>query len=99
MPAEIAAGWPDLVGGRDPAEWKFDAPRGERLEQMVARVSGVLSDLRGLDGPVVIVTHGVTSRVLRCLALGRAPSELAALPGGQGVVHVIEAGTGRVLAP
>jgi probable phosphoglycerate mutase len=44
------------------------------------------------------VTHGLTSRVLRCLALGRPPEELGALPGGQGVVHVIEEGRARVLS-
>jgi broad specificity phosphatase PhoE len=50
-----------------------------------------------LTGPTVLITHGLTSRVLRCLALGRPESDLGALPGGQGVVHVVEAGRAHLL--
>ncbi|MGP1357079.1 histidine phosphatase family protein [Roseicyclus sp.] len=92
--AEVAAGWPDLTAGRTPEDWKFDAPGGEGLDALAARVGDVLA---GLTGPTILVTHGVTSRVLRCLALGRPLSELGALPCGQGVVHLIENGGARLL--
>jgi probable phosphoglycerate mutase len=98
-PAEIAAGWADRVAGRDPFEWKFDAPGGESLAEVTLRVSQVLAEIARLEGPTVVVTHGVTSRVLRCLALGRSPDTLGTLPGGQGVVHAIENGRARVMAP
>ena len=74
--------------------WKFRAPGGETLEQMTQRCRAVLAEL---TGPTVLVTHGVTSRLLRCLALGRLPETLGDLPGGQGVVHVIVAGKAQVL--
>ena len=45
----------------------------------------------------MIITHGVTSRLLRCMVLGRPLTDLAAVPGGQGVVHHVRAGLARVL--
>jgi glucosyl-3-phosphoglycerate phosphatase len=92
--AEVKAGWPDLTAGRAPEDWKFDAPGGERLDALAARVVDVLD---GLTGPTILFTHGMTSRVLRCLALGRPLSDLGALPCGQGVVHLIEKGAARLL--
>ena len=85
LPGEAAA---------DPHLWKFTAPGGERLEQMIARLNAFLDRL---DGPAVVVTHGLTSRVLRCLVLGLSPRDLAWLPGGQGVVHHLSGGRARVL--
>lgn len=82
--------------GADPHGWKFAAPGGEDRAAMAARCAAFLGDL---SGPSVIVTHGVTSRMLRCLALGLGPEALGRVPGGQGVVHVVEAGRARVLAP
>lgn len=81
--------------GDDPHLWKFSGPGCERLEDMAARLWGVLDKL---DGPAVIVTHGVTSRMLRCLATGRAPGALSDVPGGQGVVHHVHRGVARVLS-
>jgi len=92
---EIQRDWGFLIEGRDPFDWKFDAPGGESLADLAARARAVLD---GLAGPTVIVTHGLTSRVLRCLALGRSPADLGQVPGGQGVVHVVENGTARVLS-
>ena len=80
----------------DPHAWKFSGPGCESLDDMVARLHGFLA---GLDGPTVIVTHGVTSRVLRCLATGQPPSALSRLPGGQGVVHHVEKGQARMIPP
>jgi broad specificity phosphatase PhoE len=83
-----------LTEDRDPFSWKFDAPGGESLTDLAGRARAVLE---ALTGPTVLITHGVTSRVLRCLALGRPVSDLGALPGGQGVVHVVEAGRAHLL--
>lgn len=84
---EVAAGWPNIVRGRDPLDWKFDAPGGERLHAFEARIRAVLAEI---DRPTVIVTHGLTSRLLRCLASGRPAGAMGALAGGQGVVHVVD---------
>ncbi len=93
-PTEIAA----EKAGIDPTEdwhmWKFGAPGGETLDEMTVRCRAVLDDL---TKPTILVTHGVTSRLLRCLALGLSPEALGTLPGGQGVVHVVENGKARIL--
>ncbi len=81
---DIAATTPHVAQDTDPHLWKFSAPGGESLEDMVARCRSVLDRL---TGPTILVTHGVTSRVLRSLALGLPPECLSDLPGGQGVVH------------
>ena len=94
--SDIRDAHPDIAATRDPHLWKFDAPGGERLPDMVARCRAVLDALRR---PSVLVTHGVTSRLLRCLSLGLPPEALADLPGGQGVVHVVQDGRAHVLHP
>jgi probable phosphoglycerate mutase len=45
----------------------------------------------------VLVTHGVTSRLLRCIVLGRASADLSSVPGGQGVVHHLRDGSAAIL--
>ncbi|MEX3015104.1 histidine phosphatase family protein [Gymnodinialimonas hymeniacidonis] len=93
-PTEIAA----EVGGINPTEdwhmWKFGAPGGETLDDMTVRCQAVLD---ALTQPTILVTHGVTSRLLRCLALGLPPEALGTLPGGQGVVHAVENGKACIL--
>lgn len=91
---EIKASHPDLDHAEDPHAWKFQAPRGERIEQMKARLERFLENL---TGPSVIVTHGVTSRMLRCLVLGLDVSNMSLVPGGQGIVHHIKDGQAQVL--
>ena len=72
------------------------APEGETFDQMGTRAAAFLADL---TGPAVIVTHGITSRVLRTLALGWGLERLAEVPGGQGVIHRIRDGRHEELAP
>jgi probable phosphoglycerate mutase len=91
--ADIEARWP---GPPDEGLLAFydRAPQGEGLAAAAARLADFLS---GLDGPTVVVTHGLTSRLLRALALGLPPAAAEHLPGGQGVVHRIRAGRHEVL--
>ncbi|WP_375227552.1 histidine phosphatase family protein [Roseobacter sp. S98] len=65
------------------------APGGEGFAGLRARCAAFLDDLKG---PSVLVTHGMTSRMLRLILLNRDMSEMAALPGGQGVVYYLEQG-------
>ncbi|MGI3184153.1 histidine phosphatase family protein [Nioella aestuarii] len=92
---ELRAEYPDIARATDPHLWKFGAPGGETLGQMSARVQAVLE---GLTGPTVLVTHGVTSRLLRCIVLGIPVTDLASVPGGQGVVHHIRDGKAQILS-
>ena len=82
--AEIRERWPGFDDGG--WYWRFDAPGGERLAAMQARLAAVLAEI---DRPAVIVTHGITSKLLRGLVLGLADLAAAALEGGQGVVHEV----------
>lgn len=81
-----AAGLPD---GASFLDLYRAAPRGEPFEALLARVTAFLRDL---DGPTVVVTHGITSRFLRSAALGWGLDRLEELPGGQGVVHRVRDG-------
>jgi len=93
--ADIQATYPEIAADPDPHLWKFRAPGGESLSAMEARLRGFLADL---TGPAVLVTHGITSRLLRCLILGLPVTALSDVPGGQGVVHHLRGGVARVLA-
>ena len=96
---EIASGWPDLVSDADldPFGWQFQAPGGEAFEDISARALGFLHDL---TDPSIIVTHGITSRVMRAIWLGQGIDEIAGMPGGQGCVHHLsDAGQRTLHAP
>ncbi len=57
------------------------APGGEGFDALEARCRSFLGDL---TGPTVVVTHGITSRMLRTIVLGLGRSELGKIAGGQG---------------
>ena len=70
------------------------APGGEGLEALRARV---LDFLATLTGPSVLVTHGITSRMIRTLATGRDLDRFDELPGGQGIVFRVRDGEHEAL--
>ncbi|SEL03628.1 probable phosphoglycerate mutase [Roseovarius azorensis] len=89
---------PELAGAEDAdgvGLQGYDlAPGGEGLAALEARCRDFLRDR---STPMVIVTHGVTSRVLRLLLTGRPLSEIDRIGGGQGVVYHLAGGVQRVL--
>ena len=86
--AELMAETPALFDG-PPLAWYDHAPGGEGLEGLATRLHGFLS---GLTRPSVLVTHGITSRMLRCLAQSLPPEAFGQVSGGQGVVYRIAGG-------
>lgn len=70
-----------------PFEMFADAPGGEGIDGLQARLASFLADLRG---PAVLVSHGVAISVLRGLALGLDRAGMAALGNPQGVVIEIK---------
>jgi broad specificity phosphatase PhoE len=57
---------PDLFAGADGRwEWYFHSPDGESYDGFAARLAAFLADLG--PAPVIIVAHGVVTRVLRGL--------------------------------
>jgi broad specificity phosphatase PhoE len=49
-------------------EWYFQTPDGETYDGFAGRIAGWLAEAR--DGPVIAVSHGVVTRVLRGLYAG-----------------------------
>ena len=72
-----------------PLHWYDHAPGGEHFAGLQARVRAFLRDL---DGPALIVTHGVTLRMLRLEAMGLPLDRLAEMPVLQGAVHRVSRG-------
>lgn len=70
------------------------APGGEGFAALRSRCQSFLDDL---PGPAAIVTHGITSRMLRLILLNRDTSEMSRLAGGQGVVFSIMQGVQKQL--
>jgi broad specificity phosphatase PhoE len=91
---EIGRLWPRTMDDPHPFLWKFDAPGGERLAQMQARIADWLSEQRA---PVIVVTHGVTSQLLRGMLLGLDIPAMAGLEDRQGVVYRVSQAKGEEL--
>lgn len=73
------------------------APGGEGLAALEQRCLKVLHYLGARGQPAVLVTHGITSRMLRTLLMGRSRVELGQVGGGQGIVYALQAGVQRKL--
>ncbi|MGR3541804.1 MAG: histidine phosphatase family protein [Hasllibacter sp.] len=91
--AEVPAGLEGAAGDEGLALYA-GAPGGEGAARLRARCAAFLADL---DGPAVLVTHGIAGRMLRAVALGLGDDELDGLPGGQGVVQRVRGGAQETL--
>jgi broad specificity phosphatase PhoE len=72
-----------------------NAPGGEGFAALQTRCQDFLSDL---TGPAVLITHGITSRMLRATVLGLGLAGMAQMPGGQGVVYHLKDGVQKRLS-
>ena len=70
------------------------APGGEGFVALRARCQGFLDSL---DAPAVLVTHGITSRMLRVILQDLDIADLSRVEGGQGVVYHLSNGKSRRL--
>ena len=87
--AEIAARAPHLADSFEDLSWYDHAPGGEGIVALEARVSAFIV---ARTTPTIVVTHGITSRVMRCLLQGMPGDAYASLTGGQGVVYHVKDG-------
>lgn len=85
---ELGRGGPDL-------EAYADAPGGEGFTGLNARVTQFLETVQG---PSIVVSHGLWGQVMRGRVQGLDRSEMATLDNRQGVVYVLENGQETVLA-
>ncbi|WP_163886693.1 histidine phosphatase family protein [Aliiruegeria sabulilitoris] len=90
---EIVRLSPEMPATPNSYLWKFAAPGGERLEEMLVRLRDFLSDV---PAEAVVVTHGVASQLLRGCMMQLDLAAMAALDDPQGVVHSVTA-QGEVL--
>jgi len=70
------------------------APGGEGLTALRVRCEGFLREVKR---PSVLITHGITSRMLRLILTDQPNGRLRAMQGGQGVVFHLENGTQKRL--
>ena len=70
---EIVAGAPAIFAGEGRWEWYFRTPGGETYHGFAGRIAAWLADIP--DRPVIVVSHGVVTRVLRGLYAGLPPGE------------------------
>lgn len=93
--AEIARSVPHLFENDDSLIWYDHAPGGEGLDALYDRTGAFLAER---TAPCVLFTHGITSRMLRCHALGLEPGAFGDLPGGQGVIYHLTDGQQQCLS-
>jgi probable phosphoglycerate mutase len=92
---EVDRGWPP-VAGEGVLGFYARCPGGERLEAVAARAGAALA---AVEGPTVLVTHGITLRVLCALALGLAPGAAEGIVVPQGSLARLRDGGLTVLHP
>jgi probable phosphoglycerate mutase len=74
------------------------APGGEGFQALRRRCAAFLDDIARRGAPAVVVTHGITSRILRLILLDMDICEIADVEGGQGVVFHIKDGASTRLS-
>ena len=93
--AEVEAENPTTFGRTN---WAFDAPDGESLEAVTARVSSWLAELPPEpERRVIAVSHGITGRILRGLYAGLDRDRAATQDVPQDAVFLLQHGRiGRI---
>lgn len=94
--AELEAHAPGTTAARaaDALGWYTDVPGGEPEADVIARAQSFLDDL---NGPAIIISHGITTRYLRALWLGLPREEVPKLPGDHGCIYHLCDGVHRVI--
>ena len=70
------------------------APNGEGFAALEGRCRAFLEEL---TGPTVLITHGITSRMIRSILIGPAALAPSSVGGGQGVVYHLKDGAQSLL--
>src|SRR5882724_9493969 len=87
---EIQDGWPDEMRGATQTNWYFRAPGGERFADVERRMREWLAQI-GDNEHLIVVGHGVSSRVMRGIYAGLAPERALHLDVDRDAVFVLEA--------
>jgi broad specificity phosphatase PhoE len=89
---EVETRWPGSLDGSSRYDWYFRSPDGETLEALSTRLRAWLIDVELRNQPIVAVTHGVASRVLRGLYAGIPGDEALSLEVSRDAVFRLSGG-------
>jgi len=78
--ADIAALMPGAFDDERRDEWYFATPDGETYEVFAGRVGAWLAEAKAADRPLIVVAHGVVTRILRGLYAGLPRAAAMRLP-------------------
>lgn len=90
---ELRAAHPQVFTGAG-IDWYDRVPGGEDFALLQQRVNAFLADLQG---PAIIMTHGVTLRMIRLVAMQLPLARLAEMPVLQGALHQVRAGAHQII--
>lgn len=88
---ELVKRAPGIFDGDGHYEWYFGTPDGETYEGFSARVADWLGSID--DKPVIVVTHGIVSRVLRGIYASLSRSDALRLPVQQNKIFKLSDGS------
>jgi probable phosphoglycerate mutase len=81
--------------GKDPFMAQYEiAPNGEGFAAVKLRCRALIAEL---TGPTVLVTHGITSMIIRGLVVGERAHAVRTTHGGQGCVYHLKDGVQNLL--
>lgn len=89
---EIEAKWPSVLNGASRYDWYFRSPDGERLDAATSRLAAWLKDSHTANKPIIVVTHGVASRLLRGIYAGIPTPEALVLEISRATVFKLSEG-------
>ena len=90
---DIAALMPGAFDEERRDEWYFATPDGETYEVFAGRVGAWLAEAKAADRPLIVVTHGVVTRILRGLYAGLPRAAAMRLPVPQDRIFRLAHGT------
>ncbi|WP_246175071.1 histidine phosphatase family protein [Paracoccus limosus] len=90
--SELQSAHPEQFSGGG-LDWYDRTPQGEDFAALHARVRSFLD---GLRAPAIIVTHGVTLRMIRLVAMGLPLARIGEMSVFQGALHRVSAGRHQV---
>lgn len=73
--------WPNNLQGTDNFNWYFHSPDGENFEDAFNRILGWITSINDKDA--IVVTHGLTSRLIRGAYLKQEKDEMLKLDVSQ----------------
>jgi probable phosphoglycerate mutase len=91
--AEIAALMPGAFDEERRDEWYFATPDGETYEVFAGRVGAWLAEIQSGGQSLIVVTHGVVTRILRGLYAGLPRAAAMRLPVPQDRIFSLAHGT------